>query len=130
MEQSAGGIMSLKDENPKLYHHFENAKNWQCECGEICQSCSPEWRWNGKDWEHSHGYPVGHVVAEKKNVKPRYKLSPELVDGSRWTVVDDVEAVKVAIEEWCKAHGDCIGEHFEVEVVGMTDEEIRALPEI
>ena len=121
---------TLEQTNPKLYHHLENAKNWKCECGEVCNPASAKWRWNGRDWEHQHGYPMGHVQAEKINVKPRYKLCPELVDGDHWTVVDDISAVLAAVEEWCKCQGEYVGEQFEVEIVGMTEEEVRALPEI
>lgn len=32
-------------------------------CGALCDETSPDWRFSGSAWEHSHPYPVGHVVA-------------------------------------------------------------------
>lgn len=51
-----------------LKKHFDQARQWVCECGERCDPCSAEWRWNGAQWEHHHGYPIGHVAAEKQQL--------------------------------------------------------------
>lgn len=64
-----------------------------------------------------------------------YKLSPELSDGEHWSIVDSPAAVVEAVTEHLKDHapncgGIVWGDHFEVEVVEMTPEEVAALPSI
>ena len=50
---------------------------WRCpECGDAANALDPLWRWNGKAWEHHHGYPIGHIVADYIG-----KEIPEKVDG-------------------------------------------------
>lgn len=40
--------------------------HWQCECGAMADvNC----RWNGRAYEHHHGYPIGHV--EMNNIHRR-----------------------------------------------------------
>ena len=62
--------------------------------------------------------------------KPRFKLSPELVDGDSWTPVDTISQVVEAVQSWCDESGQDSGESFTVEVVMMSDQEIDALPEL
>lgn len=53
----------------------EPMEHWVCNvCG---QKANPECRWNGRAWEHHHGYPVGHV--EMSNVHRR-SFNRELAD--------------------------------------------------
>jgi len=117
--------------NREIEDHFKNAKNWYCvKCDKQCD-CGEEFRWNGLSWEHHHGYPLGYIVCEKRNLKERYKLSAELGDGQHWTVVDDPMIVATVVKEW--AENEKIrktGDGFMVDIVKMTDEEVEALPDI
>jgi len=61
--------------------------------------------------------------------KPWFKASPELVDGCSWVPVDKRILLEM-IEQWCDEFGSSEGEHFTVEVMMMSDEEIAALPEV
>ena len=52
-----------------LSDQFFNAHEWVCDCGEECKPMSGHWRWNGRAWEHYHGYPIGHVEANRKAIQ-------------------------------------------------------------
>jgi hypothetical protein len=61
----------------------------------------------------------------------RFKLSPELADGSNYTIVDNVEDLLSAIKEWAEyIIKESPGESFEVETIEMSDTEASTLPEI
>lgn len=36
----------------------------KCQCGAKFLPSDPTWRFNGRAWEHHHGYPIGHVEVE------------------------------------------------------------------
>lgn len=59
----AGGFLHIDRQIMPIGQHLREASNWLCECGERAH-CSEKWRWNGTNWEHHHGYPIGHVEAK------------------------------------------------------------------
>ena len=48
--------------------HLRDAAYWECSCGAIADPSSSSWRWSGSEWQHHHGYPIGHVTAVRKNI--------------------------------------------------------------
>ena len=62
--------------------------------------------------------------------KIRFKLSPEMADGTSYTVVDSKEALLEAVTAWADEAKDTAGETMDVTTVAMTDEEVDALPEV
>jgi hypothetical protein len=53
----------------KIAEHFSwlsASSQWVCECGARCDFASGEWRWDGENWQHWHGYPIGHVIAQRE----------------------------------------------------------------
>ena len=65
--------------------------------------------------------------------KARFKLSPELVDGEHWIIVDSLNDIKNSIHDWYhneKQADFTDGEHFSVEICYMSDREAEELPDI
>jgi len=61
-EQELDAVHFWDDEN----RDEQDPVHWECECGHKADIHD---RWNGKQWEHHHGYPIGHVVM--KNIHQR-----------------------------------------------------------
>lgn len=65
------------------------------------------------------------------NPKVRFKLSPELSDGDHWVVVDTLNDVLQAIQDWYDNDPDPVhGDSFTVQIVKLTDAEVEVLPEL
>ncbi len=65
--------------------------NTVCGCGAKFDPCSADWRFNGQQWEHYHGYPVGHCAvpgSEDSNDDP----DPEPTQGETTYERDKREA--------------------------------------
>ncbi len=60
----------------------------------------------------------------------RFKISPALVDGDHWSIIDDRKVLIDIIDEWCKNPEGREGECFRVRIVNMSDEKVAALPEL
>jgi hypothetical protein len=57
---------------------FDEAPEWLCDCGQRCVPTAGDWRWNGRDWEHHHGYPIGHVTAKRSPNAPPTETTEQL----------------------------------------------------
>lgn len=62
----------------------------------------------------------------------RIKCSPELADGQSWTVLDTPDQVAEVVREWVKYQLEygSIGEDCSLEVIDMSDEQVKALPDL
>ena len=60
-----------------LNAHMASAKNWICtglNCGKRpFEGGMAHWRWDGRNWQHHHDYPVGHLICEYRPIKDKPK---------------------------------------------------------
>jgi hypothetical protein len=85
---------------------LDDAKNWRCPiCGETVIPADSRWRWNGRDWQHHHGHPIGHVTADyienmfKKYIKTKPQEMRQYIPG------EDLSAISVNKEDTPKNGG-------------------------
>lgn len=82
---------------------LSNAHLWSCpECHQYCQPGSPQWRWNGQNWEHHHGYPVGHITAIRLNTTKQLCSAPDCREPATWQ--DALHGQPIAGRKWCTPH--------------------------
>ena len=49
----------------KIGEWIMEAREWLCECGARPFSGGmAHWRFDGENWQHYHGYPMGHVICQ------------------------------------------------------------------
>ena len=66
---------------------------------------------------------------------PYFKLSPELGDGLNDSIVDSddfgISLILESVKEWCEEmRHEVNGESIQIELVMLTDEELKAMPEL
>jgi hypothetical protein len=73
---------SLKFFDEEALNDKRDPRSWKCECGAMCSEIDPAWRWNGRQWEHHHGYPIGHEIAVNIHMRSfREELARRIAAG-------------------------------------------------
>ncbi len=67
-----------EEELQRLKYRLEE---WECECGTKLNEAGADFRFNGRAWEHHHGYPLGHVEM-RKELTFREALEQRIKKGS------------------------------------------------
>jgi hypothetical protein len=67
-------------------------------------------------------------LSDADEKKRRLKLDPDLVDGEHWTISDVDAQLLESLRVWMSEAS--VGDSVTIELVAMTDEEVKALPDI